>query len=164
MRTRHYLIAALASLLTGSCTEEVDTSVRYVFKHDSVLSYLQKHEAYSTVEHARLPRERRVMPERAVSPGSCPHFYNLICRERNPGREPCDSIADGYGIVQRPERIAQQIESRRGQPFADFIGKTTAQHGNPVMVGDGHRCRVQRDRGLEFHENKNTYFLRIFAC
>ena len=47
MRTRHYLIAALASLLTGSCTEEVDTSVRYVFKHDSVLSYLQKHEAYS---------------------------------------------------------------------------------------------------------------------
>lgn len=47
MRTRHYLIAALAALLTGSCTEEVDTSVRYVFKHDSVLSYLQKHEAYS---------------------------------------------------------------------------------------------------------------------
>ena len=112
----------------------------------------------------RLPCERSVMPERAVSPGSCPHLYNLICRERNPGREPCDSIADGHGIVQRPERIAQHIESRRGQSFADFIGKTTAQHGDPVMVGDGHRRRVQRDRGLEFHENKNTYFLRIFVC
>jgi len=29
-----------------SCSEEIDTSSRYVFKHETILSYLQKHEAY----------------------------------------------------------------------------------------------------------------------
>lgn len=30
-----------------SCKEDIDTSARYVFKHDTILSYLQKHDAYS---------------------------------------------------------------------------------------------------------------------
>ena len=39
------LIAATILLL--GCTEDIDTSARYVFKEETVLSYLQKHEAYS---------------------------------------------------------------------------------------------------------------------
>lgn len=39
---------ALATLVNlTSCKEEIDTSARYVFKYNTVLSYLQKHEAYS---------------------------------------------------------------------------------------------------------------------
>ena len=37
---------ALAVLIIYSCSEQIDTSARYVFKYDTVLSYLQKHEAY----------------------------------------------------------------------------------------------------------------------
>ena len=50
----HYriLIPRTCLLLLTGCTEEVDTSVRDIFKHDTVLSYLQKHEAYS--EYASL--------------------------------------------------------------------------------------------------------------
>lgn len=39
-------------LFLYSCTEDIDTSARYVFKEDTVLSYLQKHEDYS--EYVRL--------------------------------------------------------------------------------------------------------------
>ena len=42
----------LAVLLFYGCSEEVDTSSRYVFKYETILSYLQKHEAYS--EYASL--------------------------------------------------------------------------------------------------------------
>ena len=112
----------------------------------------------------RFPREGRVVPEGAVSPVTGSHLHDLVGRERHAGSEPRDGIADGHGIVQRPERVAQHIEPRRGEPSADFIGKTAAHDGDPVVVGDGHRRRVQGDGGLEFHGNKNTYFLRIFAC
>ena len=44
------LIVAL--LLMYGCSEEVDTSSRYVFKYETILTYLQKHEAYS--EYAKL--------------------------------------------------------------------------------------------------------------
>ena len=37
------LIVAL--LLMYGCSEEVDTSSRYVFKYETILTYLQKHEA-----------------------------------------------------------------------------------------------------------------------
>ena len=33
-------------LVIHSCSEEIDESNRYVFKYDTILSYLQKHEAY----------------------------------------------------------------------------------------------------------------------
>lgn len=36
-----------ALLLICSCTEDIDTSTRYVFKEHTVLSYLQNHEEYS---------------------------------------------------------------------------------------------------------------------
>ncbi|MBO4550972.1 MAG: hypothetical protein J5733_09600, partial [Bacteroidaceae bacterium] len=45
------LLAAFV-LLLGSCTEDIDTSARYVFKEETILSYLQKHEDYS--EYVRL--------------------------------------------------------------------------------------------------------------
>ena len=37
-----------------SCTEEIDTSARYVFKSDCVMTYLQKHDVYS--EYVKLLR------------------------------------------------------------------------------------------------------------
>ena len=51
----HYFGLIVALLLICGCSEEVDTSARYVFKYDTVLSYLQKHEAYS--EYAGLLRK-----------------------------------------------------------------------------------------------------------
>ena len=48
-----YAIAALAFLV--SCTEEVDTSSRYVFKEETISSYLEKHAQYS--EYYRLLNE-----------------------------------------------------------------------------------------------------------
>ena len=54
------IIKILCLVLLASCTENIDTSVRYVFKHDTVLSYLQKHKAYS--EYASLLNEVPVSP------------------------------------------------------------------------------------------------------
>ena len=47
-------LATIATIVLSclSCSEEVDTSARYVFKFDSVLGYLEKHDAYS--EYVRL--------------------------------------------------------------------------------------------------------------
>ena len=38
----------LAAAFVWSCTEDIDTSARYVFKEHTVLSYLEKHDVYSS--------------------------------------------------------------------------------------------------------------------
>lgn len=38
----------VAAIALWGCKEEIDTSARYVFKYDTILSYLEKHEAYSS--------------------------------------------------------------------------------------------------------------------
>lgn len=38
----------LAAICLWNCTEDVDTSARYVFKEDTILSYLEKHPVYSS--------------------------------------------------------------------------------------------------------------------
>ena len=44
---RSLLLSLSFLLLLAGCKEEVDTSTRYVFKYDTVLTYLQKHPQYS---------------------------------------------------------------------------------------------------------------------
>ena len=44
---RTLLLSLSFLLLLAGCKEEVDTSTRYVFKYDTVLTYLQKHPQYS---------------------------------------------------------------------------------------------------------------------
>ena len=46
-----YALATLAMIITA-CTEEIDTSARYVFKEETISSYLEKHNQYS--EYYRL--------------------------------------------------------------------------------------------------------------
>ena len=48
------LAVTILMLAAWSCTEEVDTSARYVFTSDCVMTYLEKHDAYS--EYAELLR------------------------------------------------------------------------------------------------------------
>ncbi|MCR5435263.1 MAG: fasciclin domain-containing protein [Bacteroidaceae bacterium] len=55
---KNNLITLICLLLLTGCKEEVDTSVRYVFKHDTVLSYLQKHGTYS--EYASLLKQQPI--------------------------------------------------------------------------------------------------------
>lgn len=48
-RTILLCVMAIGALVTHSCTEEIDTSSRYTFKGNTVLSYLQSHpESYSS--------------------------------------------------------------------------------------------------------------------
>ena len=50
---KKYLLYALAAIaFITSCTEEIDTSARYVFKEETITSYLEKHSQYS--EYFRL--------------------------------------------------------------------------------------------------------------
>ena len=51
---RKHLLYAFATfiLVVAACKEEVDTSARYVFKEETITSYLEKHEQYS--EYFRL--------------------------------------------------------------------------------------------------------------
>ena len=44
---KYILLIASYILLLCACTEDIDTSDRYVFKEETVLSYLQKHDVYS---------------------------------------------------------------------------------------------------------------------
>ena len=41
------LKALFATMIFVACKETVDTSKRYVFKYDTIMSYLEKHEQYS---------------------------------------------------------------------------------------------------------------------
>ena len=54
MRSLFYKVLAVTILLINlwSCTENIDTSARYVFTSDCVMSYLERHENYS--EYVRL--------------------------------------------------------------------------------------------------------------
>ena len=54
------MAAALALWLTG-CQENVDTSNRYVFTKQTIVSYLQKHEVYS--EYLSLLDKVKVSPK-----------------------------------------------------------------------------------------------------
>jgi len=45
---------AITLLIAWSCSEEIDTSARYVFTSDCVMTYLEKHDAYS--EYVKLLR------------------------------------------------------------------------------------------------------------
>lgn len=42
-----FALALLSVLALWNCSEQVDTSSRYVFKEETIISYLQKHEHYS---------------------------------------------------------------------------------------------------------------------
>ena len=56
---KKYLLSALAAMvLMVSCKEEIDTSARYVFKEETITSYLSKHDQYS--EYFRLLNEEKV--------------------------------------------------------------------------------------------------------
>ena len=54
---RKYLIQAIAisTLIIAGCSEDIDTSSRYVFKEETITSYLSKHDQYS--EYFRLMNE-----------------------------------------------------------------------------------------------------------
>ena len=58
MRKSFLYAFALVALMAASCTEDVDTSARYVFKEETITSYLEKHEQYS--EYLRLLGEVNV--------------------------------------------------------------------------------------------------------
>ena len=47
MKKYIFLLTSFTLILLYSCTENIDTSARYVFKADCVMTYLEKHEAYS---------------------------------------------------------------------------------------------------------------------
>jgi uncharacterized surface protein with fasciclin (FAS1) repeats len=51
-------VLAISALVLAGCTEQIDTSARYVFKEETVTSYLSKHEQYS--EYFRLLGETPV--------------------------------------------------------------------------------------------------------
>ena len=42
------LLAIVCSICLWNCTENIDTSARYVFTEETIMSYLEKHEAYSS--------------------------------------------------------------------------------------------------------------------
>ena len=45
-------VLAIVALVMAGCTEDIDTSARYVFKEETITSYLAKHDSYS--EYYRL--------------------------------------------------------------------------------------------------------------
>ena len=46
--TLNLSLLAVCLVFLWNCTENIDTSARYVFTEDTILSYLEKHEAYSS--------------------------------------------------------------------------------------------------------------------
>ena len=58
--TSSLLLIPYYILLFSSCTEDIDTSARYVFKDETILSYLQKHDDYS--EYVELLKQVPISP------------------------------------------------------------------------------------------------------
>lgn len=67
--------AVLTAMAITSCKEDVDTSARYVFKYDTILSYLEKHEQYS--EYVNL------LGKVPVGPVSSSTLYQLMAARGN---------------------------------------------------------------------------------
>ena len=44
---KRFFIMVLLAVAFSGCSEKIDTSARYVFKYETIMSYLEKHEAYS---------------------------------------------------------------------------------------------------------------------
>jgi uncharacterized surface protein with fasciclin (FAS1) repeats len=55
MKKVAYMVVAFVSMILTSCSEEVDTSARYVFKEEIIAGYLEKHEQYS--EYCKLLKQ-----------------------------------------------------------------------------------------------------------
>lgn len=47
MKKITFIVLTIASLIVASCSEQIDTSSRYVFKDEIISGYLEKHEQYS---------------------------------------------------------------------------------------------------------------------
>lgn len=61
LRRAACLVAAASALWLTGCQENVDTSNRYVFTKQTIVSYLQKHEVYS--EYLDLLGKVKVSPK-----------------------------------------------------------------------------------------------------
>lgn len=83
-----FIVSALLSVFFAACTEDVDTSARYVFTERTVASYLEDHEQFS--EYVRL------LKEQPVSDISATNVYQLM-------------TAYGYYTVFAPTNTAIQL-------------------------------------------------------
>lgn len=75
MKKITFLVLAVTSLFMASCSEQVDTSARYVFKEEIITGYLSKHEQYS--QYVELLKQ---VP---VSPVSKTTVYQLLSARGN---------------------------------------------------------------------------------
>lgn len=75
MKKITFLVLAVVSMFMASCSEEVDTSSRYVFKEEIISGYLSKHDQYS--EYVKLLKQ---VP---VSPISKTTVYQLLAARGN---------------------------------------------------------------------------------
>ena len=53
-----FLLCIAGAMLTAACTEEIDTSARYVFRERTIAGYLEDHSQFS--EYVRLLKEQKV--------------------------------------------------------------------------------------------------------
>ena len=65
MKKLLYIICCLLPVAIIGCTENIDTSARYVFKERTIASYLEDHAQFS--EYVRLLKEQRVSEVSATS-------------------------------------------------------------------------------------------------
>jgi hypothetical protein len=75
MKKITFLVLAVVSMFMASCSEDIDTSARYVFKEEIIAGYLSKHEQYS--QYVELLKQ---VP---VSPVSKTTVYQLLSARGN---------------------------------------------------------------------------------
>ena len=108
----------------------------------------------------RLPCEGGMVRKGADKARAGTHFHAILRGERGGGGEAAERVADGYGIVQRPEGVDADPEAVVGQAAAGFIGEAAADREDAVVLGEESGGGAEPDRRLESDGHGHPFFVR----
>ena len=146
---KYILLLTSCILLLCACKEDIDTSARYVFKEETVLSYLQKHEDYS--EYVKL------LEQVPIGPRSQSTVYQLLSAR---GHYTCFAPTNNAIARYLQEQVesgfadAPAWDSFRSEKVRDSIMRVVVY--NSIIDGGDEQCYET----VNFPTNNNDEFGR----
>ena len=110
-------ILPVLGVLCYSCSEDIDTSARYVFTEETIASYLEKRPQYS--QYVKLMKQVQVSPRSATTV-----FQLMSARGNYTCFAPNNEAVDAFMALSRSEGIIPALESSHALAHAIKIAPT----------------------------------------
>ena len=112
-KTINLLLAAACMVSLWNCTEDVDTSARYVFKEETILGYLEKHPAYSSyVDILRQVNISRISDSKVSQLLSARGVYTVFAPNNEAIQQYLEELVE-EGLITEPSWDAFPNEHKR---------------------------------------------------